>query len=144
MLGLNPKTAPHDHSASSAPNTTTVPFDAPLLLIATREIVASSDDARAQFDNEMRDQLRLFKRWMGTFPVAAGWRLRGYYAAGSAGDAKEQFMTLSGWKMMEEETAFMQLMVTAAEPRHRAWVLNAGRVNPDVLGEAKVWGRRIA
>ena len=158
-LGLNLNTVPYDRSATLAPGTTTVPFNAPLILIGTHNI-DRTPDARAKFEAEMRDRLRFFRRWTGEFEIAAGWRVKGYYAAdsdpdsnpdgngnGGSGDggAKEQFITLSGWNTMEEHTAFRSLMVKAAEQdKPVSRVLSAGRVSPDVAGETEIWGRRIA
>jgi hypothetical protein len=68
---------------------------------------------------------------------------------GASGGDGEQFVTVSGWNTVEDYVRFRKLMVMAARgggerrPASTGGV-EVGRINPDVVGESVVWGRRIA
>ncbi len=86
---------PPKHGRHCSISLTRVPFDAPLLLIGTRDIATTDPpnrdpkqesnaiaDERVQFEAEMKPQLVQLQRFTGLFPVAAGWRERCYYSSG--------------------------------------------------------------
>ncbi len=62
-------------------------------------------------------------------------------------EVQEQFVTLSGWRSMEDYARFRKLMVMAARTKRSDGYWDTGlvgRISPDVVGERVVWGRRIA
>lgn len=133
---------------------------------------------QTRYENEMQQQLTLFRPLTGNFSVAAGWRGRGYVAAAAAGAAgtypgsvddgkaemgctetrsKEQFVTLTGWNSVEDYMRVTRMLVVGAKRGASIYkymlgaaasdvdkVPEAGMLSPDVVGEGRVWGRRIA
>jgi hypothetical protein len=168
LIALGLPTRRFTPSTATTHPATSVPWDARLVLIGSRDIPAGPD-TRFRVEEEMKGQLGQFAKIMrsqGTlFAIAAGWRERGYvpYADGSNKDqavngyysatddveesqgkvVKEQFVTVTGWHSTQDYERFRKAMVVAASKPSAPWEVQSGRVSPDLLGDDLVWARRI-